>query len=84
MDLLRDINSRGRMLVVIVTHDLPLASRYCDRLILMENGDIVSMGATDEVITPENIARVFRMVARVGYDPDIGGMNVTMIGKIPE
>ncbi|MBR4504836.1 MAG: ABC transporter ATP-binding protein [Candidatus Methanomethylophilaceae archaeon] len=81
MDLCREIASERGMLVVIVTHDLQLAARYCDRIIVMKGGVIESMGTAEEVITPEMIRKVFGMRARVGYDEEMGGISVTLIGR---
>ncbi len=81
MDLCRTIVSERDILIIIVTHDLQLAARYCDRIIVMQNGRIVSMGTAEEVITAEMIREVFGMKARVGYDEEIGGMSVFLIGR---
>lgn len=62
MDLLRDIVSAGR-LVVVVLHDLGLAARYCDRLILMNKGLIVADGSPDEVLTDEYMSNVYNIQA---------------------
>lgn len=45
--------------VVAVLHDLNLAARFCTRLVLMDHGRIVSEGAPDEVLTPEQLANVY-------------------------
>jgi iron complex transport system ATP-binding protein len=81
MDLCREIASERGMLVAVVTHDLQLAARYCDRIIVMKDGRIESMGAPEEVVTPDMIGRVFGMRARVEYDEEIGGLSVTLIGR---
>lgn len=81
MELCRKIAREKGILVMVVTHDLMLAARYCDRIIVMENGSIISSGNTKEVITPELIAEVFHMKARVEYDDEINGILVTLINK---
>jgi iron complex transport system ATP-binding protein len=45
--------------VVAVLHDLNLAARFCTRLVLMDQGRIVSIGAPDQVLTPERLAKVY-------------------------
>lgn len=82
MDLCRRISSRGGILVVIVTHDLQLAARYCDRIIVMKEGDIIANGPARDIINEEMIADVFSMRSRVSWDDEIGGMSVFLIGKI--
>lgn len=81
MDLCRRIVSERKILVVIVTHDLQLAARYCDRIVVMRNGEIVSMGTAREVITEDMIREVFHMNARVEYSEEIHGMSVFLINK---
>ncbi len=45
--------------VAVVLHDLHVASRYCDRLVLMSQGRIVADGAPAEVLTPPLLAQAF-------------------------
>lgn len=44
---------------LVILHDLPLAARYCTRLLVMEAGCIVANGPPDEVLTPALCERVF-------------------------
>jgi iron complex transport system ATP-binding protein len=48
-----------RLLVVAVTHDLNLALRFSDRVIVMENGGIAAQGPPKEALSPTVIDRVF-------------------------
>ncbi|MBR2254558.1 MAG: ABC transporter ATP-binding protein [Candidatus Methanomethylophilaceae archaeon] len=82
MDLCRRIVARGGILVAIVTHDLQLAARYCDRVIVMREGEIIANGPAKEVITEDMIAEVFGMRSRVAWDDEIGGMSVFLIDRI--
>ncbi|WP_343565170.1 ABC transporter ATP-binding protein [Kiloniella sp. b19] len=61
MTILRDLARKG-YLVCTVLHDLPLAARYCDRLILMNRGKIVADGAPRNILNTENLGRVFDIV----------------------
>lgn len=81
MDLLRKIVRERNILIVIVTHDIHLAARYCDKVIMMDSGRIVDAGTTLETITAKNVREIFGMDARISYDPEIRGINVVMIGK---
>ncbi|MBF9029382.1 ATP-binding cassette domain-containing protein [Rhodobacterales bacterium HKCCE3408] len=49
--------------VVVSLHDLGLAARYCTRLILMHRGRIEADGPPRDVLTPDNLARVFGVSA---------------------
>ncbi len=81
MELCRNIVSERGILVVIVTHDLQLAARYCDRVVVMEKGSIVAAGTPAEAVTEDLIRRVFHMDSRVRYEEAIDGIDVLLIGK---
>nr|WP_208295046.1 ABC transporter ATP-binding protein [Glycomyces sp. NRRL B-16210] len=49
---------------VAVLHDLNLAARYCDALVLLDRGRIAAAGTPDEVLRPEVIEPVYRITAR--------------------
>lgn len=61
MELIRDLNLKKSMTVVAVLHDINLASRYCNRLILMKDGQVVTDGTPQEVITEDNLKKVYEM-----------------------
>jgi iron complex transport system ATP-binding protein len=54
-----------RMLVVAITHDLNLALRFSDRVIVMENGKIAAQGPPNEALSPALIDRVFEVRAEL-------------------
>jgi len=58
MELLRDV-ARGGTGVIVVLHDLSLAARFCDRLVLIADGDVVAEGRPSDVLTPDNLARAY-------------------------
>ncbi len=58
MDMLRAM-ARGGAGVLIVLHDLALASRFADRLIAMKQGRIVADGPVTDVMTPEFLNQLF-------------------------
>lgn len=53
--------ARTGALVVIATHDLRLARRYCGRAVVLERGRIAAAGAAAEALHPEVFARVFEV-----------------------
>ena len=59
---LRTLARQGR-LVVVVMHDLTLASRYCDRLVLLDQGKVIADGAADEVLAPDRLSSVYGVEA---------------------
>jgi iron complex transport system ATP-binding protein len=51
--------------VLLVLHDLTLAARYCDRLLLMHNGKVVTSGAPAAVLTREHLREVYQLDAQL-------------------
>jgi iron complex transport system ATP-binding protein len=55
--------------VLMVIHDLNLASEYCDRLILVNHGKIHMQGTPEEVLTFQNIEDVYQTVVVTQNNP---------------
>jgi iron complex transport system ATP-binding protein len=68
-DLISDLNEKLDMSVLAVSHDLNLISQYCDRLILLKDGKIHSMGQVDDVITKKNISEVYNTEVDIKFNP---------------
>lgn len=60
MELLRAEAARGTA-VIVTLHDLPLAARYCDRLIIIDHGEVAADGKPEEALSPDILARVFAL-----------------------
>lgn len=60
LELLQSLNQREKFTIVVVMHDLNLASRYCRKLYLLYKGRIYAGGGPEEVLTRENILEVYR------------------------
>jgi iron complex transport system ATP-binding protein len=67
MTVLRSVAERGGS-VIMAQHDLPLAARFCDRLVLLGRGRLVAQGRPSEVLTPDNLAAVFGIRGRYPHD----------------
>jgi iron complex transport system ATP-binding protein len=63
MELLRAQAATGRA-VLVVLHDLPLATRYCDRLILLSRGRVVADGTAEAVLTAARLGEVYGIEAQ--------------------
>ncbi|CAN5828351.1 iron-enterobactin ABC transporter ATP-binding protein [soil metagenome] len=58
-ELLRELGRDG-VTVLLITHNLNLAARYADQLILLDGGQVAAHGTPREVLTPETVERVYR------------------------
>lgn len=60
----RELCSMGKTVIAAV-HDLKIASRYCSKLMLMKDGEIIADGTTEEVLTSENLSKAYGVNALV-------------------
>ncbi|PNW09201.1 cobalamin/Fe(3+)-siderophore ABC transporter ATP-binding protein [Microbacterium testaceum] len=67
--------------VVMVIHDLNLAARYADDLVVVHEGGIAAQGPPDAVITARLLETVFGLTARVVADPASGRPLVVPVGR---
>ncbi|GAC86040.1 ABC transporter ATP-binding protein [Gordonia paraffinivorans] len=73
LDLVRRLRDDHGKTVVMVLHDLNLAARYSDSLVVMKDGAIVMSGSPSKVIGPELLDEAFGLRAHVMTDPVSGG-----------
>jgi iron complex transport system ATP-binding protein len=62
MELLREEASRG-VAVIVTLHDLALASRFCDRLVVLQSGRVVAQGPPQEALSDATLAETFGISA---------------------
>ncbi|MDD1771564.1 MAG: ABC transporter ATP-binding protein [Methanomassiliicoccales archaeon] len=65
MELLRELSREKKILVLMVCHDLNITARYADRIIMMSDGGVFSDGTAKEVMTEENIMKVYGVRTKV-------------------
>jgi iron complex transport system ATP-binding protein len=73
MELLAQVAHGGRAVLAIL-HDLTLAARFADRVLMMDRGRLVADGPARDVLTPDTIAMVFGVEA---------ALTETSVGTIP-
>jgi cobalamin transport system ATP-binding protein len=81
LELVRGFTGAGGAALAAI-HDLTLASRFCDRLLLLSEGKIVAAGSPSEVITESNLACHFALRARVRRDEETGSLIVYPLESI--
>ena len=80
-DLIRSLSRSAGLAVVSVTHDMNLAALYCDRIALLEEGRLRSLGCPGEVITESNIREVYGVDVVVDHHPLTGLPRVSLLGS---
>ena len=66
--------------VVVVSHDIDLASQYCHRLVMLKDGKVYDMGEPDKIITEANIKAVYDCPVLVDKNPVTGRPRVSLVG----
>ncbi|NEP72529.1 MAG: ABC transporter ATP-binding protein [Okeania sp. SIO2G4] len=72
LDLLYDLNDSQGRTIVMVLHDLNQACRYGDNLIVLRDGQIVTQGTPDQVMTVGMVRLVFGLESQIIQDPVTG------------
>lgn len=67
MELIRKITREKHLTTVMTLHDPNTAGRYCDRLIMMNNGCICHQGLRDKVFHVESLESIYGMRINMGY-----------------
>jgi iron complex transport system ATP-binding protein len=81
LDLMRTLRGFAEAggAAIVTLHDLSLAARGCDRLAVLDQGRLAAEGAPGEVLTPELLAQVYGVRARV--DRVEGAPSVVVLGR---
>jgi iron complex transport system ATP-binding protein len=77
--LLEGRNRREGLTVVAVLHDVNVAAYFCRGLIFLKDGAVAHQGPTEEVLTPEVLAEVYRTEAVVREIPGRGRLQVAFL-----
>ena len=72
LNLVRRLALEKRLAVLLVLHDLNLASLYADRVALLKDGQIFAIGSPAGVLTSANLHEVYQVPVHVIPHPDYG------------
>lgn len=72
LNLVRSLADERRLAVLVVLHDLNLASLYADRVALLHQGRMLAYGLPDQVLTAGNLTRVYQIPVNVVRHPEYG------------
>ena len=81
LDLLKRLNREKNLTIVVVLHDLNLASEYCDKLVLLNEGRIFKKGGVKEVLTYQNVEAVYKTIVLVTSNPVTHKPHVLAVSK---
>ncbi len=81
LDLVRKLNRESGLTVIMVLHDLNLASEYCRQLALLSDGRIRKTGTPEEVIDYETIEETYKTVVVVEKNPISGKPFVMVVSE---
>ena len=69
---------------IAAIHDLNLAARFCDRLVLLTSGRVLGDGSPQDVLTPETIEEAFGVRSAIYREPVTGALAVSLIAASDE
>lgn len=67
MRAIKDVAAENGTIAVVVVHDLNIALRWADEVLLLDDGRLAASGTPERAITPEQLAEVYGIVARVEH-----------------
>ena len=76
--ILQRVHEQLQMTVLLVSHDINLASQYCDRILVMKQGAVVCIGPPQDVIHPRVLTEVYGCQVLVDAHPDTGLPRVSL------
>lgn len=79
-----NILKKQKLTVFSSIHDLNIAACYCDRVILMKQGEIVFTGTPEEVFVPERIKALFGVDTEITTNPVSKRPNIIFLPELPE
>ncbi|MDP4278086.1 MAG: ABC transporter ATP-binding protein [Bacteroidota bacterium] len=79
LDLVRRLNQEMNLTVLMIIHDLNLASEYCDELLMMHEGTLYKQGTPEAVIQYQSIETVYNTCVVTGNNPVSGKPAVFLV-----
>ncbi len=70
MGVARSLAERKNIAVLMSLHDLNLAARYCDRIVMFNKGNLCGFGTPENVLKEDVIRQVYGIEARISHDAD--------------
>jgi iron complex transport system ATP-binding protein len=81
LNLVRQLADDKQLAVLMVLHDLNLASLYADRVALLVSGRLRASGTPQEVLNEQNLSSVYNLPVHVVPHPDYGSPLILPDGR---
>jgi iron complex transport system ATP-binding protein len=78
LELVSELTGEGRTAIAAI-HDLNLAARFCDELVVLADGDVLASGPPESVLTEATVSAAFDTPAAVTRHPVTGATTVTAL-----
>jgi iron complex transport system ATP-binding protein len=81
LELLHDLIHEDGLGAVAAVHDLELAARFCDRLVLLHGGAVLAEGSAEDVLAPDLLRVAYGVETRTYPDPITGHLRLVVLGN---
>jgi len=82
LELIKKITKTKGLITILVSHNLNLAARYCDKLMLLNSGKVSSIGSVSEILTPQKIRDAFHVDVEIKYHESTRSYNIILLSPI--
>jgi iron complex transport system ATP-binding protein len=79
LDLIKQLVSENNLTALMVIHDLNLAARYCNNLLLLHNKNVAASGDPASVLTSDSIAKTYDVNALTEFNAGVNAVQVTVL-----
>jgi iron complex transport system ATP-binding protein len=79
MDMMERLRHERQTTIIMVSHDLNLASCYADRLLLLKDGEVEKIGTPRQVLTEEQLSQSYDCTLSVDENPLLGKPRVSLV-----
>ncbi|MBT5420224.1 MAG: ABC transporter ATP-binding protein [Candidatus Cloacimonetes bacterium] len=81
MQLLADINREHNKLIILVSHNINLASEYCERIVMLKQGIVIADGIPESIVNSKNLKELYNADLKIIRNPISGKPNLIYPGK---
>ena len=82
MQIIERLNKEQNTTVMMVSHDLNLAAEFCESLLLMNNGELVSSGSPETVLQESTLTEVYHCDVSIGTNSITGAITVSPSARL--